>query len=257
MTDNPVTEPPPPAPEETQSVEIHKPKPVHNWREFLSEVGVVVLGICIALAGEQTIEWLHWRSEVQEARKALQAEIRTNEVSFFVRGLSYAPCIDRQMREAGAILADLEAHRQPGRFTTFHTVTGGPTSDGEWQSQRAAQTLTHFPQGELAMMSRYYAWLSDFKGWTVQESITWSELAVLRNPPAGLGPSDFLRLHADLNIIHELRGLVKLNTARVIRLSAALGVPQVPMDHDRQRLFCSTDEEEFQQRIMDSEAARR
>jgi hypothetical protein len=28
---------------------------VHNWREFLSEVRVVVLGTCIALADEQVV----------------------------------------------------------------------------------------------------------------------------------------------------------------------------------------------------------
>src|SRR6185437_9249744 len=49
-TDN-TDQTPPPAPEETQ-VEIHKPKPVHNWREFLTEIGVVVIGVCIALAAE-------------------------------------------------------------------------------------------------------------------------------------------------------------------------------------------------------------
>jgi hypothetical protein len=32
---------------------IHKPKPVHNWRELASEVGVIVVGIIIALTAEQ------------------------------------------------------------------------------------------------------------------------------------------------------------------------------------------------------------
>jgi hypothetical protein len=41
---------------------IHKPKAVHSLREFLSEIGVIVVGIAIALGGEQVIEWLHWRS---------------------------------------------------------------------------------------------------------------------------------------------------------------------------------------------------
>jgi len=37
-------------------MDIHKPKPVHSWREFLSEILVVVTGIAIALAGEQAIQ---------------------------------------------------------------------------------------------------------------------------------------------------------------------------------------------------------
>jgi hypothetical protein len=36
-------------------MEIHKPKPIHNWRELATEVGVVVVGIFIALSAEQLI----------------------------------------------------------------------------------------------------------------------------------------------------------------------------------------------------------
>jgi hypothetical protein len=45
-------------------VEFHKPKPVHNWRELLTEIGVVVIGVCIALAAEQAVEWWHWRGRL-------------------------------------------------------------------------------------------------------------------------------------------------------------------------------------------------
>jgi imidazolonepropionase-like amidohydrolase len=34
-------------------MEIHKPKPIHNWREFLKEVGIIVLGVSIAVVAEQ------------------------------------------------------------------------------------------------------------------------------------------------------------------------------------------------------------
>ena len=36
-------------------MEIHKPEPAHNLREFFSEVAVVVVGIFIALAAEQAV----------------------------------------------------------------------------------------------------------------------------------------------------------------------------------------------------------
>src|SRR3954464_2108182 len=63
---SPPSSAPPSATPEEPSVEFHKPKPVHNWREFLAEIGVVVIGVCIALAAEQTVEWLHWRTQVAE-----------------------------------------------------------------------------------------------------------------------------------------------------------------------------------------------
>ncbi len=48
-------------------MEIHKPKAVHRWREFLIEIGTITFGILIALGLEQGIEALHWH----EARPAL------------------------------------------------------------------------------------------------------------------------------------------------------------------------------------------
>ena len=50
------------------SMEIHRPKPWHNLRELAKEVGVIAIGIAIALSGEQAIEWLHWRQSLQTAR---------------------------------------------------------------------------------------------------------------------------------------------------------------------------------------------
>src|SRR5689334_9592983 len=75
----PPPEPSPPSITEPETqVEFHKPKPVHNWREFLSEVGVVVLGVCIALAAEQAVEWWRWRDQVAQARGVIATEMAQN-----------------------------------------------------------------------------------------------------------------------------------------------------------------------------------
>ena len=35
---------------------FHLPKPLHGWREFAGEVGIIVLGVGIALSAEQIVE---------------------------------------------------------------------------------------------------------------------------------------------------------------------------------------------------------
>ena len=57
-------------------MDIHKPKPVHSWRELLSEVGVVVIGIVIALTGEQAVEAVHHAEQRHELRQALDHDSR-------------------------------------------------------------------------------------------------------------------------------------------------------------------------------------
>jgi hypothetical protein len=59
-------------------MDIHKPKPVHNWRELIKEVGIIVLGVSIALAAEQGVEWVHWRAQVAEVREVIATELAGN-----------------------------------------------------------------------------------------------------------------------------------------------------------------------------------
>jgi hypothetical protein len=53
----------------------HHPRPWGDWREFLREYLIVVVGVMTALAAEQVAEWLHWRHEVKETRQALNQEV--------------------------------------------------------------------------------------------------------------------------------------------------------------------------------------
>ena len=58
-------------------MDIHKPKPIRNWRDFLKEYAIIVLGVATALAGEQAVEWWHWRHEVELGRNAIAWTNRT------------------------------------------------------------------------------------------------------------------------------------------------------------------------------------
>lgn len=226
-------------------MDIRKPKPIHNMREFLKEVGIIVLGVSIALAAEQGMEWLHWRKEVATARAALLEEMAYNDNSPLARRIAYHDCMDRQVKEAEAIISDLEAGRPPRKYTALHTGVAQLFNDSEWQSQRASQVLTHFPHGEVTMMGQYYARLLDFRGWMENENPAWADLAVLRNPPAGLIGSDFLRLRASLNIARRINAITTTNAQRELHLGAKLGVVHVPVDPERVEKFCTLSDEGF------------
>lgn len=53
----------------------HKHGPIRNWREFLKEYGIIVLGVLTALAGEQAVEAVHHHYEAKEVRDALDQEL--------------------------------------------------------------------------------------------------------------------------------------------------------------------------------------
>jgi hypothetical protein len=230
-------------------VEIHKPHAAKSWKEFLIELGTIVLGIVIAIALEQLVEAWHWRGEVTEARKAIAAEIASSQ-PLFVRRQATASCVKRQIAEAHAILDALEAGKPAPRFTTFHRSGGSALlSDSEWESARAAQTLTHFPRSELAVMSRYYAQLRDFKSFLGQEGDAWSQLAALTRAHAGLTGSDIARLRGSLDMAENYGRLISLNSGRMLDWGDGLGIARPPQDRAATRQYCTASDERFRSSI--------
>ena len=54
---------------------FHLPKPLHGWRAFVGEVGIIVIGVLIALGAEQLVETIHERRELDQLRQSLRAEL--------------------------------------------------------------------------------------------------------------------------------------------------------------------------------------
>ena len=57
---------------------VHLPKPLHGWREFAGEVGIIVLGVFIALSADALIERSSWRAKVRLADANMRVEIERN-----------------------------------------------------------------------------------------------------------------------------------------------------------------------------------
>lgn len=73
---------------------VHLPKPLHGWREFAGEVGIIVLGVLIALAADSLIERASWRRKVELADANMRVEMERNRTN----ASQYAilqPCADR------------------------------------------------------------------------------------------------------------------------------------------------------------------
>jgi len=225
-------------------MDLHKPKPWHGWRDFLKEFATIVLGVSVALAAEQGVEWLHWQGEVKAARQAIHDEMIANN-RYFQRRIAIAPCMDRQVAEAGRILDDLEAKRPPGHFTVFQLGIGSNLREGEWQSDRASQTLTHFPRSELALMSDQYAELSDFAGWMEDEQNNWLALSVLRHSPKEIAGADILRLRTALELVKEVEFHSLAGARRQLNISRQLGIAMAPVNQEYVEKYCSMNNEEF------------
>ncbi len=226
-------------------MEIHKVKPIHTWRDFAKELGTIVLGIIIAISLEHFVEEWSWEKEVTAARQAIHAEMAANNENLFAFRLAIASCVDRELAEADRILAALEAGHDPGASASLRVPAGTLVRDAELQSERASQVLTHFPRPELALISRYYAQLPDFRNFVGQESVAWQRLSVLPKLPKGATASDLIGLRADLRAAQDAEYLIIINGERQLRVSQQLGVATPAANPVRVKNWCTMDTDAY------------
>src|SRR5690348_12737557 len=123
---------------------FHLPKPLHGWRAFVGEVGIIVLGVLIALGAEQAVETLHWRNEVVDARRALDREVAYDLGAIEMREQE-APCIDRHLSEIRALLTGSSSGLRSGsRSPLGQPQLWRPRTD-VWQAAVAGQVAEHMP----------------------------------------------------------------------------------------------------------------
>ena len=72
-------------------METHKPKSWHSPGEFVREILIIVVGVLIALSGEQAVEWIHHQNELAETREALREEIAQN-ANLITVGAAFDSC---------------------------------------------------------------------------------------------------------------------------------------------------------------------
>ena len=56
---------------------LQLPKPLHGWRQFAGEVGIIVLGVLIALGAQQVAATLQQKSDARDAEQAIRGEPST------------------------------------------------------------------------------------------------------------------------------------------------------------------------------------
>jgi hypothetical protein len=210
-------------------MEIHKPKPWHNWREFLKEFATIVLGVSVALAAEQGVEWLHWRGEVAQAREVVAAEMAGNVRQAMMR-LRTAPCVERRLSELAAILdgADRSGSLPPVGDIAIPSLGGG--ASGGWESVVASQTATHFPRQELAAINDAYQRVAIIAARLNLEVEAWNSRYAIVGPGRRLDAASETKLRDALSQARAQNRLTVSASNTLLNQVKALNLPFSPED---------------------------
>jgi hypothetical protein len=160
---------------------FHLPKPLHGWREFAGEVGIIVVGVLIALGAEQLLQSWHWGRETEATRQALREEAGDNLHAAALR-MELSPCIDRRLQEIGAIFADHAAHRPIRLARPIGRPVSYYGSTDTWQVEVASQALSHMPLDEKIRFSTAFSNFQNLNSVLRIEQDSWLRLDVLDAP---------------------------------------------------------------------------
>ena len=209
---------------------FHLPKPLHGWREFAGEVGIIVFGVLIALAFEAVVDHLSWNSKVDEARTELRHELGHN-LALLDKRIAQQDCVARRLAELGPIITGASAS---GRLPPLGIIYGPghytwPTSVRD--SQIAAQTVTHFPAQESAAISRVYRYVSMMHDDNDAEEQAWDTLNAMAGPGRPIDGASISRLIEALDEARTFNGAFASDKKKLetVLIQAGLGrdFPQV------------------------------
>ena len=147
------------------------PQPLHGWRAFAGEVGIIVLGVLIALAAQQAVDEVRRRAELRELRAAVDEEIARSLGTYQAR-MSQDQCLDRKLGQLEQWLKSWQAGRPLAFSGPISAPRSAPANTNVWESRDPA-VMTHMP---LATKIAYSAIYDEFANNEVQrldERMTW------------------------------------------------------------------------------------
>lgn len=129
------------------------PRPLKGWRVFLGEVGVIVLGVLLALGAEQLVFTLSLKAEAREFRRTLDHEIGLNLFTYDVRSRQSACNVKRLDELLDWITAAKDGRPSPG-MTIYPPAILYPYRSA-WDS-RDAEVFNSIPAKARQKYAEFY-----------------------------------------------------------------------------------------------------
>ena len=217
-------------------MQVHLPKPLHGWRGFAGEVGIIVLGVLIALAAQQLAQNVQQRSEASDARQAIRNELEVNMARLASRE-NQKRCVERRMEEIQGLL-DWAAKNTtivtPGwvgrpQYWSMQTV--------RWEAISQGGRAALLPADELADYGTLYSWMRNINGVMTTEQADWARLRTLEHM-SRLSPEMIFDLNATLQDARYSNWRIRRWMTQMGPTEARLRLRKIPNDLPATRSAC-------------------
>jgi hypothetical protein len=210
---------------------IHLPKPLHGWRQFFGEVGIIVVGVLIALLAEQAVESLHHRHQLRDAEERMTAELRDDDLPQAFARAAIGQCNEDQLNGIESAIAAGDRARV-AQLAQAYVPPFRSWDDEAWKAAMASQALMHTDTDRMIAWSAAYAGMPILNQWTTEEQ---ADLARLRSRLSGEGPLSPDQIDRLFGVVGNLRSEnahMSGGSAALLRYAEASGIRP---DADKER----------------------
>ena len=221
-----------------------KLRPRDGWRVFSGEVGVIVLGVLIALVAQQVAEDWQWRQNVARTKSDLNAQISAAVANSAERA-AVDPCLSQRLSQLAIKVAAsrgewtgdpyiLPGERSVKEFVRYAVPLVYRTPDRDfpddvWQQAKAGGVLAHMTPADIPRYADAFAMISTLRSLRDTESDWQAELSFLAFD-GPLGSSDRSRALSAISKL-DIVNRKTLNAAGgLVEAAKAVGASLTPAD---------------------------
>ena len=201
---------------------MEKNKPGRNWRVLLTEIGIIVLGVSIALGAEQAVSKLNDNRRAATARDAIHSEIARNLGYMNARNEAEA-CAAKRLDEVDGLIAASAAGKLPQDPIWLGLPVGLLMHDGKYKAALQSGSISLLPSREQGIYADVYVLFDTYGKMVIEEYAAWADLRVLEKHPL---PSPVLdwELRSAVQQARSVRWGIQLIRSVIIRDAAEIGV---------------------------------
>jgi hypothetical protein len=212
---------------------IHQPKAIRGWGELAKEIGIIVVGVLIALFFEQIVQGWEWRHKVHASEEAMKLELLSDDGPEIYQRAVMHPCLVARLNAIRSAVERNGRRDDINRLIDSYWVQFLTFDSLAHDAANASDVSTHMPPDELTRFTNAYSMMPLMDRTTVLEAADLGRLRALSRSGGALSQAEANEV---LNAVEALR-----NDDRMMWVSAKFGLPYLrglgPFDSARMQHF--------------------
>lgn len=156
-------------------------------KSFAREVGIVVLGVVIALGLGEIVDSVNWANRREQAQAALASELSA-AVNSSVERQVISGCLERRLAQVAMVLDKAATTGRLPAIRDFPRPPMRPWRSTVWETAVASQAASRFPIKTLNRLGRAYQTIDQVRAWNVEEKAAWTSLTLLEGAERPFNP---------------------------------------------------------------------